>query len=145
MCVMRCVSSGVCHAVCVMRCVSCSVSPTLGHIMQLCEKNKTWQSCKYKNSDSRLHRHPRSGAHTELFICCIPNCLGDTCYNCSFCFNKRRCLRMVRGPCIFKSNAFLRQIIFTVTCSLGHSSAVWSKGILRECKQMHTLCYLLEK
>ena len=119
------------------QCVSCGVSPTLGHIMQLCEKNKTWQNFEYKNSDSRLHRHPRSGAHTELFICCIPNCLGDTCCNCSFCFTNEGALEWLGVPASL-SNAFLRQIAFTVTCSLGHSSAVWSKGILRECKQMHT-------
>ena len=42
-CITVLVRRNVCQAVCVMRCVSCGVSPTLGHIMQLCEKNKTWQ------------------------------------------------------------------------------------------------------
>ena len=47
---------------------------------------------KYKNSDSRLHKHPRSGAHTELFICCIHNCLGDTCCNHSLHFTNKGAL-----------------------------------------------------
>ena len=61
-------------------------------------KNKTWQNCKYKNSDSRLHRHPRSGTHTELFICCICNCLGDTCYNHSLRFTNEGALEWWRIP-----------------------------------------------
>ena len=97
-CITVLVRRNVCHTVCVMRCVSCGVSPTLGHIMQLCEKNKTWQNCKYQNSDSRLHRHPRSGAHTELFICCIRNFLGDTCCNCSLRFTNEGALEWLGVP-----------------------------------------------
>ena len=44
------------------------------------------------NSVSRLHRHPRSGTHTELFICCIRNCLGDTCCNRSLHFTNEGAL-----------------------------------------------------
>ena len=44
---------------------------------------------------------------------------------------------MVRGPGTVESYAFLRQIAFAVTCSLAHSSAARSRGVLSECKISH--------
>ena len=44
---------------------------------------------------------------------------------------------MVRGPGTVESYAFLRQITFAVTCSLAHSSAARSRGVLSECKISH--------
>ena len=44
---------------------------------------------------------------------------------------------MVRGPGTGESYAFLRQIAFATTCSLAHSSAARSRGILSECKISH--------
>ena len=51
--------------------------------------------------------------------------------------HKRSHLRMVRGPGTVESYAFLRQITFTITCSLAHSSTARSRGVLSECKISH--------
>ena len=44
---------------------------------------------------------------------------------------------MMRGPATVESYAFLRQIAFAVACSLAHSTAARSRGVLRECKISH--------
>ena len=44
----------------------------------------------------------------------------------------------MRGPGVFESYGFLRQNTFNITCSLCHSFAARSKGVLSECKTSHT-------
>ena len=133
------------YCFCETQCVSCGLSPiSCNYVKKINPGRIASTRNSTRNSDSRLNRHPRSSAHTELFNRCIRKCLNwRYLLQPKPPLHKGRCLRMVRGPCIFKSYAFMRQITFTVTCSPGHSSAVWSKGVLRECETSHMRCILL--